>query len=383
MINILSKGDCNGCSACASICPTKCITMLKDAEGFLYPSVSESECIGCSLCEKACEKASATPTDKDTAAFAVRAKEDEVRRESSSGGIFSLLAQSTLDKGGAVFGASLCSDMKVRHVCVERMEDIPLLRGSKYVQSEIGDSYKRAKDILSEGREVLFSGTPCQVGGLFSFLGRGYDNLLCVDIVCHGVPSPYAWEKYLEMREEKARATAVGASFRDKSAGWRDFSMRVDFSDGKSYVGSHRDDEYMKAFLSNLSLRPSCYNCRFKGVSRAADMTLADFWGVDKVLPEADDANGVSLVLAHSEKARRILDSISDVVTLHKAPVEDSLKYNRAATESVARPKRRDAFMKKLLSSSFDSSLKAVTDPVPIRKAKNLAKKIKRRFLQK
>lgn len=383
MIKILSKEACNGCSACASACPTNCITMKRDDEGFLYPSVLESECISCSLCERVCERAATPSRDNSADAFALASRKDDVRSASSSGGAFSVLAEFVLSRGGAVFGAALSSDMKVRHVCVERMEDIPLLRGSKYVQSEIGDSYKRAKEILSEGREVLFSGTPCQVGGLFSFLGRDYDNLLCADIVCHGAPSPLSWEKYLEMREEKARATAVGASFRDKSAGWRDFSMRVDFSDGKSYVGSHRDDEYMKAFLSNLSLRPSCYNCRFKGVSRAADITLADFWGVDKTLPEAYDEKGVSLVLVHSEKARRILDAVSDEVILHKAQIEGSLKYNRAATESVACPKRRDAFMKKLTSLPFDRALKAVTDPVPIRKAKSLAKKIKRRFLKK
>jgi len=381
MINITQKEKCSGCSACAASCPVGCITMQRDGEGFLYPSVDREKCISCSLCERVCERAALTYGNHadEPRAYAARSKNEEERACSASGGVFSLLAREILNMGGAVFGAASVTPATVRHVCVESESDLHSLRSSKYVQSDMGNSYSEVKRILGEGRYVLFCGTPCQVGGLLAFLGKEYQRLFCADIFCHGVPSPLALESYIGMREEKAGDRACEVLFRDKRLGWETFSMVVRFEGGEEYSERYDRDIYMKAFLSNKSLRPSCYECRFKTLYRPADITLADFWGIDSVCPGMNDGKGTSLVLANTAKGGELLMAVSGDIELCVTDLQAAVGRNRAATVSSRRHPGRDRFMRLLTELPFDKAHKKTEPCVLLVKAKRLARRILKR----
>ena len=221
MIEITEQVKCTGCSACANICPKQCISMVADLEGFLYPSVDTKECINCGLCEKICPILKKNPIKSDDIiAYAAMLNNTDIRLESSSGGVFTAIAESVIDKNGVVFGAELDENFNVIHTYVETKEELKKFRGSKYVQSVIGETYKRAKGFLDQGRFVLFTGTPCQIGGLYAYLNKDYDNLITQDLICHGVPSPMVWRKYLEFREDISHAGVRRMSFRHKKYGW-------------------------------------------------------------------------------------------------------------------------------------------------------------------
>lgn len=275
-------------------------------------------------------------------AFACYNNDDLVRIKSSSGGIFSVLAKRVIDLGGAVFGAAFDDNWNVKHICVDSHKDLEKLLGSKYVQSDTGNTFSEVKDYLSADRYVLFCGTPCQIEGLNSYLNRVYSKLLLVDLVCHGVSSPGIWNKYLE--EIKKNKTIKYISFRDKTEGWSHFSIRINFSDGTSYTESPYKDPFMRAYLDNIILRPACYQCRFKGVKRLSDITLADFWGIDKLVPHMFDDRGCSLVILHNEKANEFFKAVYADITYRKVLLDDVLKFNKNMTFSVAEPKRRKSF---------------------------------------
>ncbi|MBE6619107.1 MAG: 4Fe-4S dicluster domain-containing protein [Ruminococcaceae bacterium] len=378
MIKISDKTKCSGCYACYSVCPVNSIAMKSDDEGFKYPVVDAATCINCGLCEKACpiikgeenEDTSRVPT-----AYAAFNNDENIRLKSSSGGIFTLLAEKVIDKGGVVFGAAFNENFEVVHTAVEKKSDLAMLRGSKYVQSRIGESYKLAKNFLDEGRTVLFTGTPCQIGGLKAYLDRDYENLICQDIICHGVPSPAVWEKYLKYRKECDLDTVEEISFRDKQTGWKKFSLSFKYPQ-KRYSRALDDDLYMISFLKNRCLRPSCYDCSFKTVSRDADVTLADFWGVRNIIPEMDDDKGTSLVLVHSQKGASLFDEIKDLMTVKEADTDKAIRCNSAAIRSVPLyPKRRD-FIKKIQSKRFDKvAKKHLKDPFASR-CKRLVKRV-------
>ncbi len=354
MIKLSKKEQCNGCHACAEICPKKCIEMVPDKEGFLYPHIDKKACVHCGLCETTCpiisKKTTSNPMPK---AYAAYNKNEEVRSDSSSGGVFHALAMDVIAQGGVVFGAAVGDDAKVSHQFIETPEELRKLQGSKYVQSRIGNAYSKAKEFLDEGRMVYFSGTPCQIGGLLSFLKKPYDNLITQDLICHGVPSPLLWEKYVSFREEQAQAKVEDVSFRAKNEGWRCFSMRLRFADGSRYCENKRNDVYLRAFISNLSLRPSCYACSFKSITRQADMTLADFWGVQKVLPQMYDDKGTSLLLLHSEKAVAIFNRIQPSLSFQEVDLNESLKGNISIERSANKPYIRNRFIKRILKSDY------------------------------
>ncbi len=355
MITTNNNNMCSGCHACVNICPKKCIEMKSDDEGFWYPIADKDKCINCGLCDKICPILHPIYSKRELAPTALAAvnTNDEIRLKSSSGGIFTLLAEWIIKQGGVVFGAAFTNDYKaVHHIAVDTVEELEKLRGSKYVQSLIGDTYKQAKGILESGRAVLFTGTPCQISGLYSFLQKDYDNLYTQDIICHGVPSPMVWRKYVEEREKEASSQTFRMSFRCKSCGWTTYSTMFEYKNHSKYQRLYSEDPYMKTFLSDMCLRPSCYNCSFKGVSRKSDLTLADFWGIQNVCQEMDDHKGTSAVLIHSEKGHFLLNSIKSSISSREVPLESIVRYNPSLVRSSAMPEKRSEYMSQIQSES-------------------------------
>lgn len=359
--------------------------MVSDEEGFWYPQVDKEKCINCGLCEKVCPIIHKWEPDasRTTTAIAAINTNEEIRLKSSSGGLFTLIAEKIIDQGGVVFGAAFSDDFKaVRHICVDNQAGLEKLRGSKYVQSKIGDTYKQAKEYLDSGRKVLFTGTPCQIGGLYSYLRKPYENLLTQDIICHGVPSPMVWEKYVDFREKKSASTIKSVYFRHKKYGWKTFSVLFDFSDKMVYVKNLREDSFMKAFLKNVCLRPSCHACSFKSVKRQADITLADFWGIQAVLPEMDDDKGTSLVLVHSDKGQQMLKELSSDIRKESVDPCVSEKYNPAVSMSVAPSPQRDDFFKEITSGDFEKTVAIYTKPTLKKRIRSFLGKVKRKVFR-
>lgn len=360
MIKIIDKELCCGCSACLHICPKNSITFKEDKEGLLYPHVNMETCIDCGLCEKVCPVLNQDEERIPEKVYAAKHDDDEIRMKSSSGGIFTLLADQILDEGGVVFGARFNDKWEVIHDYTETKEGLAPFRGSKYVQSYIGNSYKIAESFLRSGRKVMFTGTPCQIAGLKKFLRKEYDNLLAVDFVCHGVPSPMVWRKYLEEEIiDQGGAVLTGVNFRDKSSGWKDSSFVLNFSIEEGMIKHNyavssvfTENTYMKAFLSNLSLRPSCYACPAKAGKSGADITVGDFWGIENVDRIFDDNKGSSVVFVY-------IPSVIDIIrnaTFIESTFENAVKENSAVIDSVKAPLYRDLFMPLCHYLSFKKS---------------------------
>ncbi len=384
MIILEDKKKCSGCHACASICPQNCIQMTADSEGFLYPKVDKEKCNNCHLCEKICPVINTGKVREqiDTKAYAAKNTDEYIRKDSSSGGIFTLLAERILKQNGIVFGAAFNQDFELEHIGVEAVEDLQKLRGSKYVQSKIGNAYLDAKIALEKGRKVLFTGTPCQIGGLKAFLRKDYQNLYTQDLICHGAPSPLAWKRYRDELEEIRNAKIEFVSFRNKEKSWKKYSVVFSFANGTQLVEPFVENAYMKAFLKNLSLRPSCYTCAFKRVERVADITLADFWGIENVLPEMDDDKGTSLVLTHSEKGKLLLDEVYTKLQLRETSVQLALHENSSAIlSSVCHPKR-DKFFLRINQKSFEKLVRNCTKEKFSIRLKNKIKGGLRRILR-
>lgn len=364
MIKITDKSKCCGCSSCVNVCPKQCISMHKDEEGFLYPRVNEDSCIDCGLCEKSCPF---NKTDKLRAnkpeSYAVKIKDEKTRENSSSGGIFSALADRVLSENGLVYGAAFAEDKKsVHHIRISSKEEMPLLRTSKYLQSEMNDTYKKIKLDLDSGKKVLFSGVPCQINGLKLFLRKEYENLICTEVICHGVPSPALWKIYVEHLEQKYNAKIKEVNFRSKKYGCNPYGVNVEGENIKQYK-SVNDDPYMKMFLRNYCLRPSCYDCNAKKQESMADLTIADFWGINNVVPDFNDNAGVSLVLLQSEKGKNLFDEVKDETYYEAVDFDKGIEGNPSYSKSVQRPPERDSFFDDMNLLTFDKlSKKYVSD---------------------
>lgn len=386
MVIFEKKDLCVGCFACYNICPKNCIKMIPDQEGFLYPKIEENLCVGCGLCESVCPniniKKDANNHDLGCA-YAATNKNEDICLESSSGGIFTLLAEEVILGGGIVFGAAFSKDFKsVEHIAVENAEELWKLRGSKYVQSSIGDAYKFAKKYLDENRRVLFSGTPCQIAGLYKYLGKIHENLITCDFICHGVPSSLIWKKYLELREEYVHSKVQNVSFRYKKDGWRNSVFLLQFKDGKEFAQTKSKDLYYRGFINNVFLRPSCYKCNFKGLKRVADITMADFWGVEKVAPEMNNSKGTSLVIANSNVGKEIFECIKEKMSFCPVSIENAVKYNLSAVRSSVCPQKiRMYFFENLDKMSFANLLKKYCAAKPKEKVKKAVGKVFKKVL--
>lgn len=350
--------DCMGCHACANICPVNCISMESDKEGFWYPVVDYDKCIKCGKCIKVCPIINKIKVQNEPKAYACLNNDENIRLQSSSGGIFTLIAEYILNQGGVVFGVGFDELFNVKHSYIENKEELAQYRGSKYVQSKIGDTYKETKKFLNEGRKVLFTGTPCQISGLKLFLGKEYLNLFCLDNICHGVPSPKVWQKYIEYREQEAKSKVIDISFRDKRESWKKYFVTFSFENGTEYTSYQGNDLFMKAFLKDVCLRPSCYDCQFKGINRESDITLGDFWGIKNIAPDMDDDKGTSLIFVNSKKGAEMLEILSNALTVKEVDINEAIKSNSAAIKSAAVNLNREKFMKDLDTIEFDKLVK-------------------------
>ena len=329
------KKECCGCGACMNICPKKAITMEPDPSGFLYPLIHEDLCIACEACKKVCAYQNDTKLNEPLAAYAAVNRNEEQLQLSASGGVFSAIATKVLKENGVVFGATLSFEngyAHSHHIAVETIEDLPKLQGSKYVQSSIGNTYKQAKDFLLSGRKVLFSGTPCQIAGLHRFLGKDYEDLLTVDVICHGVPNEVFFNGYLQEEKKKRNAKMVtGYAFRDKVKGWG-MNSRLDFlnkdNTSKSIYVPARLSSYYTLFLDGDTYRENCYSCKYAKKKRPSDLTIGDYWGIQAEHPELfgkngfDERKGISCILANSEKGIVIFKEIKDLIQLYESSYE-------------------------------------------------------------
>ena len=357
MPKIASLGDaCCGCGACAARCPKGCIEMRPDGCGFPCPAVDAGACVGCGCCDSACPALGERPKDGVEGVVWAKSKDRPERLNSSSGGVFALLAHDVLDSGGVVCGAAWDGGCKhVRHVLVGSEDGLDPVMRSKYVQSSVGrEVYGGVRDALRAGRRVLFSGTACQVAGMRAYLGKLADSeaFLAVDVICHGVPSPLLWEKWAEYREGRVGAPLRGVNMRSKATGWLSYSAMYEYMAEKDGApacdgGVFGDDWYMRAFLRNASLRQSCFACPAKR-SCGSDVTLGDFWGIQSAHPEVDCEGGVSAVLCNTAKGAAAIEALKPRLEWGRSSLEKVLPGNPCLTKSVAPYAERDEFMASL-----------------------------------
>lgn len=351
-MKLAPHNQCSGCAACYAVCPRKAISMVSGEEGFAYPRVAEEICVHCGLCERACPSLRRGDARKPLLVYAAKAKDRILRMESSSGGIFSLLSRQIIADGGIVYGAAVRdSDLSVCHCSAENEEELSWLRGSKYVQSDVGDAYDNVKSHLDAGRRVLFSGTPCQIAALRNFLLKDYSNLICVEVICHAVPSPLAWRKFLEKRAAASAKERDGSrpevlidrriSFRRKNCGWKRYSLSLRLTNDKEYLLDLYTDTFLRGFLSELYNRPSCHVCSVRELRSGADLTLGDYWNVHQHFPEMDDDIGTSVVLVNSDKGAALLGRIAPSCEMIASDYADVCRTNPAVYRSAdPHPKR-------------------------------------------
>lgn len=383
MINIRDKSKCCGCSACINKCPKDAIIMVEDKNGFKYPQVDMDKCINCGLCEKVCpynNEYDKKEAFEKSIAYGGWNKDENIRATSTSGGVFTNIAKHIIEKNGIICGAVYDKDLKVVHDLVDNLEDLKKMNGSKYVQSDLKDNFRKIKEKLDKGVYVLFSGTPCQVSGLNSFLGKEYDNLYTCDIVCHGVPSPKVFEKYKKELEKENKSKLVNLNFRDKTTGWQGYCLSTKFNNEKTYSVKASQTSYMKAFLSDIDLRESCPTCKFAKLPRYTDFTLGDFWGVDECYPNLNlDNKGTSLILVHTKKGDDLLNNLKDI-HIQKCDLNKAIKGNSSILKHLPAHKNRDVFFKELDKDNLNILVEKYTK-VPIykkiiKKIKNIIKKV-------
>lgn len=382
---MLPKSDmCTGCGACSAACPKDCIRMKADAEGFLYPRIDLTRCVDCRKCEKVCPVVHKPETVGDPQFYAAKNLDSDVRQQSSSGGVFTALAAAVLQKGGAVCAAVYNEEYAVEHRIAYTVEELASMRGAKYSQSHAGHLFRQLKELLNGSTPVMFVGTPCQCAGLKAYLGREYEHLLLVDMICHGVPAPTAWKNYVNQREKTDSDGSRIASIdqRDKSTGWSSYAYSVTFryANGNVYSVHQGADPYMKGFVGDLYLRPSCSGCSFKGVSRCSDLTMGDCWGIWDSHPEFDDNKGTSLLLIQSEKGQQMWECIKggfSVVTLSAA---EAVRSNPSAVVSAeAHPRREEFFSRLAEGEPLDTLVEELLTP----KRQSLIKRILMRIFLK
>lgn len=334
-----SSSECTGCMACVNACNRNCISMIKQSDGFFYPIIDENNCVSCGACTNVCRAKTATG-NKPMMAVACYNHDSEIRYASSSGGAFMILAEDVIKKGGAVYGAAFDQDFSVVHIRADSTEEARKLMGSKYVQSRINDIYRLVARDLASNRYVLFSGTPCQIYALNSFLGRNHDRLITVEVICHGVPSPGVWHKYFEGVKRTLGNDIKSINFRDKSTGWKRYSVGI-YTAINKLIEPSDVNIYMRLFLGDYILRESCYHCRFTSLKRYADITIGDCWGIDKICPDMQAENGVSVIILNTQKSLTLFRDVSEGLDYMEVSVKDVIRVNKSYLVSPLKPSLR------------------------------------------
>lgn len=395
-IEVDIKEECCGCTACKNICPVNAIEMKEDKEGFLYPIVNEEKCIKCELCKKVCPVLNIKNETKEQHAYIFQNANDDVRRQSTSGGAFSAIAEKIIDKNGIVYGVIFDKDFNVIHKGIENKGELYKFRNSKYVQSNLNNVFKEVKENLEKDRWVCFSGTSCQIEGLKNFLRKQYEKLLLVDVVCRAVPSPLIWKKYLKLKKQE-NGDVSKIYFRDKLYGYKYSNFSVyDSQNNLRYHNGVESDPYLRAFFSNICDRPSCYNCKFKKLNRESDITLWDCFNVEKYNSKLDDDKGTTRILANTVKGKRFVEELGVTHNLEEIDVELATKNFLAMFQSVKYNSERSDFFedvgkleeKELFTKYFSDNITVKSERIIrklllktgiYKKILNLGKKIRKR----
>ena len=375
MIQITDKSKCCGCNACGDVCPKDAITFKTDIEGFWYPEVNMERCIDCGVCEKVCPELHINELKKNDyeqpVTIAAINKNMKERWDSTSGGAFSALADAMYAQGGYVSGAVYNEDFSVSNFISDNPADLAKLRSSKYLQSNAEGLYKRIRDLLRKGEKVLACGTPCQMAALRSFLHKDYDNLIIVDFICRGVNSPKVYRKYLDSLERRYGGKVVYVKAKNKELGWRNLTRKVVFDNGKVYYGVRMDDDFRRGYHTNVFCRPSCYVCQYKGFPRMADITIADYWGIEKVDKNLDNNIGTSMILLNSKKGEAYFDLVKDKLEWEYTKFESILPGNIALRKPIEPAKiNRKQFFEDLDKGTFDD---VVRKYFPLKKGKDVS----------
>ncbi len=353
MVEICEKQKCVGCGVCYNKCNKNAITMVENEEGFKYPVIDNEKCVDCGICTKICPINNDFEVKKSFEVFAVKNKDYESRLKSRSGGLFPLICNIAFNKNGVVYGAGFDNELNVKHIRIENIEDVDNLRGSKYVNSDINNCYTQAKMDLENGKFVVFSGTPCQIAGLRACLNyKEYENLVTVDLVCHGVPSHKIYKDYINFIKSKYNKMPNKFLFRDKFYGW-DTHIET-FIFGKKRVSS---ELYRNLFYSDLALRNSCYNCKFTNTNRISDITLGDYWGVEVLYPKFNDNKGVSQILINTTKGKKVFEKCLDKMDYIRTEEEDInyvLERQPCLRQPTAMPLGREEFWRKYNELGFN-----------------------------
>ena len=358
---ITDKYKCTGCMACLNICPNDAIEIIKSKDGFAYTKINKEKCIGCNLCRKVCPSNKYYKNEYNAPEYyAAFNLEEKDRIKSSSGGMVSLIAKTTLKKKGVVYGVAL-EEKQAKNIRIDNEKELYKIMGSKYVQSEIGHTLKNVKQDLDDQKQVLFTGTPCQIEGLRSYLNKDYNNLTCVSIICHGVPSPEIFKKYIEEKEKKNSSKLKKINFRNKQLGWHNYNIEYEYDNGKKEVVPASKDIYMSGYLKDYFLRECCYNCQMKyGEKSTADIIIGDFWGIESTLPEIDDDKGVSAIVINSAKGKDIFEELKANIKYEKVSLEDISKGNPMLVTSTRYTKNKDNFFKLIESHEISTYIEAL-----------------------
>lgn len=382
MIDIKRKEECCGCNACGDICPRNAISFKTDEEGFWYPVIDNEKCIDCGMCDKVCPIKTKPQSRSNNVSrpkcFAAEHKSIEVVFNSTTGGMFSALAEGMYSQKGYVGGAIHNEDFSVSHFVSNSRSDLQQLRRSKDLQSNAEGFYKKVKSLLENGERVLVCGVPCQIAALQNYVGKNYDNLITVDLVCAGVNSPKVWRKYLDYIEEKNGSKIIWTENKSKEYGWNKLTQKFIFENGEEYFDTDKTSLFTHGYIvSHLYCRPSCYECEFKGFPRIADITIGDFWGITKHSKNHNSNMGTNLVMVNSSKGQRYFDKIKKRVNIEETPLEWALSGNPALTSSISRlSDKRAEFFEDLEAISFDELVKKY-DPVQPSKLRIVLRKIK------
>ena len=345
-----NKTECCGCGACRNICPKGAIRMVEDSCGYIYPEITPELCIECGRCKQVCAFQNKKETQTPKKVYAAVAKNQDLQRTSASGGIFAVLAQAVLEKGGVVCGAAFTEGWKVEHILIERVKDLYKLQGSKYTHSHTEMSYQKTKAFLKEGRPVLYSGTPCQIAGLYAYLNKEYENLMTVDIICHGVPSNRMFIDYVNMLEKKEKSRMTAFSFRDKRMGWG-INGSAAFENGRIRKIWQSSSSYFYYFVKGMLYRENCYQCPYASKHRPADITLGDYWGIEKAHPDYlgkggfDESKGISVAIANNEKGAALLKEYGEGIECKDSEFEAAARHNGQLNHPCDKGNRDDIVM--------------------------------------